>query len=111
MQIFVGTHDFRSFSTGDDRGDDTIRTIQSLSLQKIPEQNAFRVEVVGQKFLRYMVRRVVGAAVDVACHDNKSIDLLHKALQDKNPHQNLINAPAQGLTLHSITYKNKGIFL
>ncbi|MBS1987157.1 tRNA pseudouridine(38-40) synthase TruA [Candidatus Dependentiae bacterium] len=104
LQVFVGTHDFRSFSTGDDRGDDTIRTIDSITIEH--EANALVIVVKGQKFLHHMVRRIVGAACDVASRPDFSVDCLARILLEKNPRQRLTNAPAQGLTLESITYKS-----
>lgn len=102
LQVFVGTHDFRSFSTGDDRGDDTIRHIDSITMHYEP--NGVLIVVKGQKFLHHMVRRIVGAAGDVASRSDFSVNCLMRILQEKNPRQRLTNAPAQGLTLESITY-------
>ena len=105
LQVFVGTHDFRSFCTGDEKGDDTIRTIDSITLSYHEPFNAYRIQVRGQRFLQYMIRRMVGAALDVAARKMVSSEYLRQVLAEKNPRQNLINAPAQGLLLHEIMYK------
>lgn len=109
LQVFVGTHDFRSFSTGDERGDDTIRTIDTI--QVLTDELGVLIVVQGQRFLHHMVRRIVGAACDVASRPSYSVRQLQEALLAKNPHQPFTNAPAQGLLLHGITYKNGALFV
>jgi len=104
LSLFVGTHDFRSFSTGDERGEDTVRTIDSIVVEQVAEGTELRVIVTGQKFLRHMIRRIIGAAVDVVVKQI-SLDVLKKALLEKNAHQQFFNAPPQGLVLYSIEYK------
>lgn len=103
LKIFIGTHDFRSFSTGNERGEDTVRCIDSIEVHH--EKDTLCIVVKGQKFLHHMVRRIVGAACDVASRPDFSIGYLIRILEEKNPRQRLTNAPAQGLTLESITYK------
>ncbi|MFC1845605.1 tRNA pseudouridine(38-40) synthase TruA [Candidatus Dependentiae bacterium] len=103
LQVFVGTHDFRSFCTGDDR-ENTVRTIDAIEVQEIKKFNAYRVIVLGQKFLRYMVRRMVGAGLEVASRPYLSDNDLQKALEKKDPEQTLPKAPAKGLMLHRIVY-------
>lgn len=107
LQVFLGTHDFRSFSTGDDRGDDTIRTINAVDVLFVPEMNAYRIAITGPKFLHYMVRRMVGACLHVARHDTLNEDLIKTVLAAKNPDHILPNAPAQGLTLYTIEYESQ----
>ncbi|MDR3550371.1 MAG: tRNA pseudouridine(38-40) synthase TruA [Candidatus Babeliales bacterium] len=106
LEVFLGTHDFRSFSTGDDRGEDTIRTIDNVSVEFVPEYNAYRISISGPKFLKYMVRRIVGACIEVASRTNLEVNLLKTVLDAKNPEHLLPNAPAKGLVLYHIEYKD-----
>lgn len=103
-ETFLGTHDFRSFCTGDDQ-ESTIKTIDSLEFVKL--ENKFRFIIKGHSFLRYMVRRIVGAMVIVAAYPKLSKADLIKALLEKNPQQHLLTAPACGLTLLNIDYKHE----
>jgi tRNA pseudouridine38-40 synthase len=105
LQVFVGTHDFRSFSTGYDR-ETTIRTINSITLEPLTRFGVMRIVVKGPTFLHHMVRRMVGAAVDVASRDELSVDTIVQALAAKNPQQMLPNAPGHGLVLYHITYED-----
>lgn len=106
LQVFVGTHDFRSFCTGDDFAEHkgTIRTIDSID---VIQKNDYTYEIVvkGPGFLRYMIRRIVGACIEVAANEKLDRIDLQKALQACNPAQTLPNAPAKGLMLCLIEYK------
>jgi tRNA pseudouridine38-40 synthase len=108
LRVFLGTHDFRSFSTGDERGNDTIRTINKVDITHVPEMKAYRIAITGPKFLHYMVRRMVGACLHVGRTDialDESI--IQKVLDAKNPEHILPNAPAHGLTLYEIEYNTE----
>ena len=105
LQIFVGTHDFRSFCTGDEMGKDTIRTIDMASVEYFKRFNFYRIAIKGQSFLRYMIRRIVGACLEVVSRPDLSITALEEALAKKDPQQILPNAPAKGLLLYKIVYK------
>ncbi len=105
LQVFVGTHDFRSFCTTDEDDVDTVRTIESVAVDFNKQLGAYRIAITGPKFLRYMIRRMVGAAVEVASRKDISIDYLRQVLQEKNAQQRLYKAPAQGLVLYKIKYK------
>jgi len=107
LQVFVGTHDFRSFATGDDR-ESTIRTIDRIDLIYIPELCAYRISIKGPKFLHYMIRRIVGAALYVASLEKYSINDLVTALEQKDSRQQLPKAPAHGLVLRRIIYAQPG---
>lgn len=104
LNLFIGTHDFRSFCTGYDQ-QSTIRTVNSIELSYIKKYSVYRITVKGPAFLRYMIRRIVGASLEVSSHDDKDISLISKALEEKNPHQNLPTAPAKGLLLYKIKYQ------
>lgn len=107
LHIFVGTHDFRSFCSGDDLKD-TIKTIDSIDLNYFPEWKAYRISVKGRSFLRYMIRRIVGACLEIASRENLSLKDLTLILEQVNPCHTLPNAPAKGLILESIKYQTCG---
>jgi len=115
LQVFLGTHDFRSFCTGDDK-ENTVRTIQSISVVYLRRFNIYRIRIKGPGFLRYMVRRIVGACLQtITMQLEKKLDnaqeYLDTILKEKNPKQNLKTAPAHGLMLRSITYGKKDVQL
>ena len=107
LQIFVGTHDFRSYCTGDE-WEDTVRTINSIELVTLPKIQMYRIVVKGPRFLRYMIRRIVGSCIQVASHSKMEIGYLKKVLDELDPEQCLRNAPSRGLMLYRIKYLGDG---
>jgi len=101
-EVFIGTHDFRSFCTGDDF-DSTVKTIDDITIYRLDDR--IRIIFKGQSFLRYMIRRIVGAMLVVSASKNLDQADLKNALDQKDPQQSLFTAPPQGLTLISIKYK------
>lgn len=106
LDIFVGTHDFRSFCTGDQMAMGTVRTIDAIELHYFKRYGAWQISFTGPGFLRHMIRRIVGAAFDVAARHKLNVDDLRAILAAKDPRQTLYNAPGQGLCLYRVLYKN-----
>lgn len=103
LHVFVGTHDFAAFAT-DESDRDTVRTIHEITIDYAQEFQAHRIIIRGNKFLRHMIRRMVGAAMEVATRPDLSVETIKEKLQSKNPANALLNAPAHGLLLHSVRY-------
>lgn len=102
LAVFVGTHDFRSFCTGNEYMS-TVRTIDVIRLDFNDQLGAYKIVFQGKSFLRYMIRRIVGGCF-FAAQKKVEIDELKRVLEAKNSHQRIKTAPAQGLTLHEISY-------
>ena len=107
LALFVGTHDFRSFVCAEDERVEMERTIDAINLSYIRRYGVYRIEVRGKKFLRHMIRRIVGAALYVASHKNVSICAISAILNKKDPRHNMPTAPAHGLLLRKIVYEKK----
>lgn len=105
LDLFLGTHNFRSFCTGNERGEDTIRTIDEISLEYLPCFGVYRIEIKGKSFLRYMIRRIVGACLEVASRPELACADIERVLAAKNPAHSLPKAPAKGLVLYNIIYQ------
>jgi tRNA pseudouridine38-40 synthase len=106
LQVFQGTHDFRSFCTGD-QGRTTVRTISGLELHWYKRFGVYQIRITGHSFLRHMIRRIVGASFDVASSRVPPHDALHQLeeiLAHKDPRHTYAVAPAKGLMLHRIRY-------
>ncbi len=100
LKTFVGTHDFRSFAKGDYAEERTVRTIDSIELSFLSEWNAYRVAVRGKLFLQYMVRRIVGASLQVASKDAVDIPFLQRPLEIKDSTSATIaNGACKGLAI------------
>ncbi len=106
LKLFEGTHNFRAFYTGDDR-DDTVRTIKEIHLEYIKRYNVYRISVVGEAFLRHMVRRIIGAALAAAQRESITLENVKHALDTGITNYELPTAPAKGLMLYRIIYKER----
>ncbi len=103
VQVFEGTHDFRSFCTGNHVAS-TIRTIDEIQVDYCKRVRTYRIIIQGKGFLHHMIRRILGAVFYGALY-GKDHDLLIRALEEKDPHQKLPIAKAQGLLLRRIRYE------
>lgn len=99
---FVGRHDFSALTDrgGDDRKT-TIRTIRRVSVQKTGVR--IRIEVVGDGFLRHMVRILVGTLMEAGKKKIKP-STIPEILRSKDRKKAGPTAKAQGLTLVRVRY-------
>ncbi len=106
-QLFVGTHDFRSFRASDDQHDHTVRTISRVLLAEDFWQSPdlLAIEVTGNAFLKHMVRIMVGTLVDVGRGRTRQEQILALLGTGGKRQQAGETAPARGLTLVSVTLK------
>jgi tRNA pseudouridine38-40 synthase len=100
FSIFKGTHDFKSFCALDYEKN-TVRTIYDINIKC--NNDIYIITIIGNGFLRYMIRRLLGAALQVATKDT-GIDEIRKIFELKNSNHHLMTLPAQGLILKEIIY-------
>lgn len=105
LDLFKGTHDFAAFYTGNDRAD-TVRTIDEIYIEYCEQYKAYRIAFVGKKFLRHMIRRIIGAALAVASRQTMQSAAIIESLHTKKMNAEFLTAPAQGLMLYEIVYKD-----
>ncbi len=106
LQLFVGTHDFTSFSTGIPIGENPVCRIDSINFSYFKRFRMYQISITGDRFLRHMVRRLVGAAFLVA--EKKARVSIHEVadiFDQKKINSLLPTAPAKGLLLYKICYK------
>jgi len=107
LNFFIGTHDFVSFRSSEDIRENTVRTINTISLTYIKRFKIYRITIKGQKFLQHMIRRIVGASMAVTSRNNRPLHVLQEVMAAQNSNNFLPNAPAKGLLLYNITYTDK----
>ena len=102
----IGRHDFKSFQTATSVAElkTTVRTVFAIEIHLKPEQ-IVTIDVVGDGFLRYMVRTIVGTLVEVGLGRREATEmpdvLLAKSRDLAGP-----TAPALGLCLVSVVYSD-----
>jgi len=101
-EMLVGTHDVASFSVPNAVPGPTTRTIFRLTVT--PRAGGVAFEVLGDGFLRYQVRRMVGALVEVGW-GRRSREDFRSLIDQPHPGSRLTSAPACGLTLERVYYR------
>lgn len=99
---FVGRHDVASFSVTDPGVETTVRTLAEASCRATGR--GVVLTFVGDGFLRYQVRRMVGAALEVAT-GARDPEWLSALLDAPTPGARIRTAPAEGLTLEHVWYR------
>lgn len=99
LLIFIGKHDFRSFAF-ESKEKNTIRTIYDIDIKEY--NNLYIITIVGNGFLRYMIRRLLGGALYAS--QKKDIGYLKDIFKKKNSSNHLTVMPSKGLMLKNIIY-------
>jgi len=100
---FLGTHDFTSFCGSLDETD-KVRTIYEAELNEDAGELTFRF--VGNGFLRYMIRIMVGTLIQVG-EGRKSPQDIPRILKGKNRGLAGLTAKPQGLYLEYVKYPSE----
>jgi tRNA pseudouridine38-40 synthase len=100
--LLCGRHDWASFTVPNPETVSTVRTL--FQIRMCPRRNGVDFAFLGEGFLRYQVRRMVGALLEVGW-GRRTIDQLHELLSDPLPGAPLQTAPAAGLTLERVYYR------
>jgi tRNA pseudouridine38-40 synthase len=110
VKVLEGTHNFKRFACKPSENTIFEREIISASIEKnerytgnhVPE-NAHVFKVKSKGFLRYQVRLMMAALIDVGSGIYSIDDLKNILIEyDKDPLKH--NAPSSGLNLHQITF-------
>ena len=108
LSLFEGAHDFTSFACIDE-GRNPVRTVDRIRVEYVKRYQCVRVVVRGEGFLRYQIRRMVGAGLMVArsgavvSYD----DIVRLLSQPEKKSPAFFKVPGQGLCLRKIVYKEE----
>jgi len=109
-KVFIGTHNFKRFACKPNENTNLEREILSAVIEKnttltgsfIPE-NSYFFKVSAKGFLRYQVRLMMGALIQVG-KGEWSVDDLKNALINFEEEPINYNAPSSGLNLHKVSF-------
>ena len=101
MAEFLGTHDFTSFRGQRSETKNPICTLLHLSLQV--EAPSLTIRIEGDRFLKQMVRAIVGTLVEVGNH-KRSPHTMQGILKAKHRQAAGRTAPPHGLYLVKVLY-------
>lgn len=97
----VGTHDFSSFQTQPTDNEDPVCHLKHLTVFR--QGNTLRIEAYADRFLKQMVRSIVGTLVEVGL-GKRNPDELHTILNARNRSAAGKTAPPHGLFLMRVDY-------
>lgn len=103
LHLFRGIHDFAGFSKFDPQQAHTLCEVQHIELTEL-SQFHLRIHIQANRFLRNMVRRIIGASADVA-RNKIPMDVIAATLHSKKAESPLFTAPAKGLVLEAVGYE------
>ncbi len=100
-QILLEYDDFQCFS----RSKTDVKTYHCKIKKAVWEQHGDRLifTIVADRFLRNMVRAIVGTLLEIG-YEKRSIDDLHKIIRSKDRSNAGASAPAHGLYLTKVVY-------
>jgi tRNA pseudouridine38-40 synthase len=101
-KLFIGMHDFLSFSDDNPEEKSTKVSIDDVQLKE--EGNLILIRIVGSHFIWKMVRRIVGVLVEVG-RGNKTEDDILYYLNTKSNEPAKNTAPPSGLFLEKVLYE------
>lgn len=99
--IFIGTHDFRSFISGEDKRENSVRTIKTIDLELT--NDILKITIIGDGFMKYQIRNIVGSLVEVGNGKKNKEDLI-KIMELKDRSKAGVMVPACGLYLKAVKY-------
>ncbi|MCK7516587.1 MAG: hypothetical protein MZV64_02115 [Ignavibacteriales bacterium] len=101
-KLFIGMHDFSSFSDDDPEEKSTKVLIDNIQLKE--EGDLILIRIVGSHFIWKMVRRIVGVLVEVGRGRKTEKDILNY-LNIKSDEVAKFTAPPSGLFLEKVLYE------
>lgn len=104
LKYLEGEHNFKSFTKSTDEIKDYNRNIIQTSITRdINNLNEITISLVGNGFLRYMVRNIVGLLIEIGERKRKSEDV-YQILKEEDRTSAGVTAPPNGLYLKDIYY-------
>lgn len=98
---FIGTHDFKAFTSAKRSKKSTVRTIEELAIEKNGDEIDFTFK--GNGFLYHMVRIMTGTLLEVGLHKREAVQVRSLLSEGTREDAGML-VPAKGLTLVEVRY-------
>lgn len=108
LALLLGTHDFSAFENAGSREKDkpsrkgAVRTLTAAHLEETGSET-ITITVIGEGFLRHMVRNIVGTLLEVGM-GRRSVTGFKDALESRDRQTGGATAPPHGLRLKRVLY-------
>ena len=101
LKSFEGEHNFKSFTKANVETNNFARTIYSTAVTK--DNDIITIKFVGNGFMRYMVRNMVGFLIEIG-EGKRNISDVNSVLLEEDRTKAGKTAPPEGLYLNKVTY-------
>lgn len=101
IKSFEGEHNFKSFTKANVETNNFARTIYSTAVTK--DNDIITIKFVGNGFMRYMVRNMVGFLIEIG-EGKRNISDVNSVLLEEDRTKAGRTAPPEGLYLNKVTY-------
>ncbi|NQV65173.1 MAG: tRNA pseudouridine(38-40) synthase TruA [SAR86 cluster bacterium] len=109
-QLFVGRHDFYNFSSQDKDAGTTVRQVYYCDIHPLNflplADNMYYLKIIGNGFLKYMIRYLMGALIELA---NGRITLEDVALHLQQHQSYKLSPRAKAKGLHLVNIDEVGV--
>ena len=104
LKYLEGTHNFKSFTKGDEDKEDYTRTIvQTNLIRNMKSLNKITLSFLGTGFMRYQVRNMIGTLIEIGEGKRKSEDIID-ILNAQDRRKAGKTASPEGLYLKDVLY-------
>lgn len=101
IKSFEGEHNFKSFTKANVETNNFVRTIYYTAITK--DNDIITIKFVGNGFMRYMVRNMVGFLIEIG-EGKRNISDVNSVLLEEDRTKAGKTAPPEGLYLNKVTY-------
>ena len=102
LDKFVGKHNYQDFTSKEEDEGGFIREIYGINVTK--NDNDIKVRFIGNGFMRYQIRNMIGAAISVA-NKKEAVDFIDYHLKEGKKREIIsYKSPANGLYLVDVVY-------
>lgn len=101
-KLFIGEHCFQNFTSKKEDNDNFARTIYRITF-KVTKDNHILIEFNGSGFMKYMVRKLMGAIIEVG-KNHISLEDVKDLLESKKRDIITYTAPPHALFLKKVQY-------
>ncbi|MCG6963532.1 MAG: tRNA pseudouridine(38-40) synthase TruA [Acidobacteria bacterium] len=105
LRLLIGRRDMASFTVPDPTQGPSVRTL--LDAWSTGSRDRLSIHFLGNGFLRYQVRRMVGLLLEISWQ-RETLETLRRLITQPTPGAPVWTAPACGLTLEKVYYRKPG---
>jgi tRNA pseudouridine38-40 synthase len=102
--LLCGEHDFSAFRAASCDAKTTRRALHQIAIGEPDRDQGVAIEVIGNAFLRHMVRIIVGTLVEVGC-GRRPVAWVGEVLAGRDRNRAGPTAPGSGLTLTEVHFE------